>query len=144
MIINYNLDQILDLVTKLKLELVGEKNIVVFFDAQMGAGKTTLIKAFIESFDDSFNVTSPTFIGMNSYKSSDLDFYHYDLYQVALNLEELDDILKEEKKKILFFEWSSELEENTKTFITNSNSKCFQVKINIPDDDSREFILQAL
>jgi tRNA threonylcarbamoyladenosine biosynthesis protein TsaE len=49
---------------------------------EMGAGKTTLIKAICEQLGVEDNVTSPTFSIINEYRSSTEPVYHFDFYRV--------------------------------------------------------------
>lgn len=60
---------------------------VITFHAQMGAGKTTLIKELVRELDVKDNSSSPTFSLVNEYRTSDGEpVYHFDLYR--LNSEE--------------------------------------------------------
>ena len=49
---------------------------------EMGAGKTTLIKAICAQLGVEDNVTSPTFSIINEYRSATEPVYHFDFYRV--------------------------------------------------------------
>ncbi len=57
---------------------------VFTFTGPLGAGKTTLIKAFLKECGVSESVTSPTFTYMNVYENERNQlFYHFDLYRIG-------------------------------------------------------------
>lgn len=59
------------------------KTRVVCFDAPMGAGKTTLIKALCKALGANDIVNSPTFAIVNDYALADGgSIYHFDLYRL--------------------------------------------------------------
>jgi len=49
---------------------------------EMGAGKTTLIKAICAQLGVEDNVTSPTFSIINEYRTATEPVYHFDFYRV--------------------------------------------------------------
>ena len=56
---------------------------VVDFCGEMGAGKTTLIRAIMEELGSSDTVTSPTFAIVNQYRTGKGDtVYHFDFYRI--------------------------------------------------------------
>ena len=55
---------------------------VLLFDAAMGMGKTTLIKAIVKTLGSNDTVSSPTFSLVNEYQLEDNSIYHFDLYRV--------------------------------------------------------------
>src|SRR5690606_39933279 len=63
------------------LKLAGEKR-VFLFDAPMGAGKTTIIKALCEALGVTEPVTSPTFSIVNEYEGKNHPIYHFDFYRL--------------------------------------------------------------
>ena len=80
----YNINEI-DKISEQILQYVKHK--VILFDAQMGAGKTTLIKAILKNIGVVDPTSSPTFSIVNQYKNDKNQiFYHFDLYR--LNSEE--------------------------------------------------------
>ena len=84
---------------------------VFFLFGEIGVGKTTFVKYFINNFQLKFNqnvteVTSPTFNIMNEYIIGDLVIKHYDLFRIKSN-NELNDLnlFENNNEKILFIEW---------------------------------------
>ena len=72
------------------------KHPILLFEAPMGAGKTTLIKALCSELGVMQAVSSPTFSLVNSYQDSEgKTLYHFDLYRLN-SLEEALDIGIEE------------------------------------------------
>lgn len=54
------------------------------FDGEMGAGKTTLIKALCAQWEVEDAVSSPTFSIVNEYiTTSDESIYHFDFYRIV-------------------------------------------------------------
>lgn len=94
------------------------KERVFLFDAPMGAGKTTFIKAICHYFGVMDTMSSPTYSIVNEYStSSDLKIYHFDLYRLK-DSEELFDIGFEDylnSNHYLFIEWP----ELTAPFLTS-------------------------
>lgn len=77
------------------LECLNEERIFIF-KGPMGAGKTTLIKAFCDVLEVTDVVTSPTFSLVNEYHRETGDpVYHFDFYRIK-KLEEVYDIGYEE------------------------------------------------
>ncbi len=72
------------------LEAIGQRRIVAF-DAPMGAGKTTLIKALCQALGSDSIVNSPTFAIVNDYElPSGESVFHFDLYRLKNLGEALD------------------------------------------------------
>jgi tRNA threonylcarbamoyladenosine biosynthesis protein TsaE len=117
------------------------KNQIFFLEAQMGSGKTTFIRNLIQKFNKDLKATSPTFAGMHIYTGMEFDYYHYDLYQVGLNLEELQDILDDEKNKLIFFEWAENLEDQIKESLKSNETTIQTIKIDVLNNEERIFKL---
>ena len=60
------------------------------FYGQMGAGKTTLIKAICRQLGVQEEVNSPTFAIVNEYKGTHQTIYHFDFYRINRPEEALD------------------------------------------------------
>ena len=83
----------------------------VFLYGEMGVGKTTFVKYFINEFQKINNltqteITSPTFSLLNEYQLKDLRIKHYDLFRInkkedIKNLE----IFENDIKLITLIEW---------------------------------------
>lgn len=135
---NYKIENLTALDTfckKLKEEISERscnfKNQIFFLEAPMGSGKTTFTRNLIKHFNSKLKVSSPTFTGVYIYSGADFDYYHYDLYQVGLNLEELEDILNDEKKKLLFFEWAENLDEDIKKTFQDKDTFLQTIQISV-------------
>ena len=56
---------------------------VVAFRGEMGAGKTTLIRAICDALGVTDTVTSPTFAIVNEYRGEGIPpVYHFDFYRI--------------------------------------------------------------
>lgn len=72
---------------------------VVTFTGDLGAGKTTLIRALLRNMGVTEPITSPTFTYMNRYKTAEGKIiYHFDLYR----LNNLDEFLQQGFEEYLY------------------------------------------
>lgn len=87
------------------------KNKTLLFYADMGVGKTTLIKELIKQLGSADNVTSPTFSLVNEYASSNGPLYHFDFYRIEDEVEALDMGIEEyfDSEAWLFIEWPEKI-----------------------------------
>lgn len=101
----------LDDAAKKLIKFAGEKR-VWLFEGDLGAGKTTLIKAICRFFDVEDTVNSPTFSLVNEYRGRNgAIFYHLDFYRIK-DEEEALDIGAEEyiySGNYCFIEWPSKI-----------------------------------
>ena len=88
-----------------------KKGDIFFLIGEMGVGKTTFVKYFINNLQriskkNLTEVTSPTFNIMNEYNIGSLLIKHYDLYRLK-STNELEDLnlFDENDKAILLIEW---------------------------------------
>lgn len=66
-------------------------NTVFAFHGEMGAGKTTFIKAICEKLGVDDTITSPTFAIINEYRSDSGELiYHFDFYRIKSEVEAFD------------------------------------------------------
>ena len=85
----YTLDQLPKIAKKIISHTKNKKTIL--FYAEMGAGKTTLIKEIIKQLGVTDNVSSPTFSLVNEYFSEKNGLiYHFDFYRIEDEEEALD------------------------------------------------------
>lgn len=76
-----SLDEISKAAAEFKAAIGDHK--VIAFHGEMGAGKTTFIKALCKEFGVTDNVSSPTFAIINEYLTPDKStIYHFDLYRL--------------------------------------------------------------
>ena len=64
------------------LAIINSPSAIILLEGDLGSGKTTFVKYFVEYFDLNDNVTSPTFTIQNIYGAN---IFHYDIYQIGLN-----------------------------------------------------------
>ncbi|MCP5464436.1 MAG: tRNA (adenosine(37)-N6)-threonylcarbamoyltransferase complex ATPase subunit type 1 TsaE [Deltaproteobacteria bacterium] len=88
---------------------------VVSLEAEMGGGKTTLLRCLLQSLGmaDDEGFSSPTFSILNQYDCDGVLINHVDLYRLS-DFEELEntDILAEfTKDRISFIEWGNKFAE---------------------------------
>ncbi|TDQ09581.1 tRNA (adenosine(37)-N6)-threonylcarbamoyltransferase complex ATPase subunit type 1 TsaE [Pedobacter metabolipauper] len=96
----------LDEATSTILNFAGQGTFFVF-EGDMGAGKTTLIKALSKALGVKELVSSPTFSIVNEYDANGSTIYHFDFYRIK-SLQEAYDIGYEEyfySGHICFIEW---------------------------------------
>lgn len=106
----FHLNEI-DKVAKEILEAVDNKTLC--FYGEMGAGKTTLIKALVKQLGASDIGNSPTFSLVNEYhdQQGNLLAYHFDFYRIADETEALDMGLEDylDSGVWLFMEWPEKI-----------------------------------
>ena len=83
----------------------------VFLYGEMGVGKTTFVKYFINEYQKVNNliqteITSPTFSLLNEYQVKDIRIKHYDLFRINRK-EDINnlDIFEKDNKLITLIEW---------------------------------------
>ena len=107
-----------ELAEKLTSHFIGGE--YIFLYGEMGVGKTTFVKYFINKFqtDEQLKlteVTSPTFNLMNEYETNNFMIKHYDLFRIKNSSEIKDlDIFEKNEKIITLVEWPQLLKNNNK------------------------------
>ena len=83
----------------------------VYFQGEVGVGKTTFIRYLINFLQDKYNqeiseIPSPTFNIVHEYKIKDFKILHYDLYRVK-DTNELDNIgiFENNENSLVLVEW---------------------------------------
>lgn len=93
------------------IQLIGDKTVFAF-NGNMGAGKTTFIKAICEKMGVTQTVNSPTFSIVNEYEAADgRIIYHFDCYRIN-KIQEALDLGAEEylySGHLCFIEWSENI-----------------------------------
>ena len=137
-----NLDTTLKLAYELASTLTDSPDsCALLFYGEMGAGKTTLVRALGTALGIQEKITSPTFIGLNEYHLPELSFYHFDLYQVQTSFEGLSEImLNGNQKRILAIEWAEKLNPQQLAFL-QKYLQTWELSFVIIDDERRELTL---
>ncbi|WP_296699101.1 tRNA (adenosine(37)-N6)-threonylcarbamoyltransferase complex ATPase subunit type 1 TsaE [Algoriphagus sp.] len=121
------------------VEVASSERIWVF-KGEMGAGKTTLIKALASIFEIQDQISSPTFGIVNEYENkSDEKFYHFDFYRLDDPTEALDIGIEEYfySKNYCWLEWAEKIAE----FLPD---QYFLIKIEILSETERNLTLQHI
>lgn len=85
---------------------------VILFKGQMGAGKTTFIKALAQELGVKTMTSSPTFSLVNEYEAWDNQLvYHFDVYRLTSEMEALDMGIEEYlySGQWCFIEWAEKI-----------------------------------
>ena len=127
----YQLKQLPSIASKI-INVAKDKKNVLFY-AEMGAGKTTLIKEIIKQLGVADNVSSPTFSLVNEYISDKNELiYHFDFYRIEDETEALDIGIEDYfyKDAWCFMEWP----QNIESFLPEN---AIAVNIEIIDEETR-------
>lgn len=113
------------------------KSCILTLDAQMGSGKTTLVRHLLAATQIEYFQGSPTFAIVNSYNDTTKGvIYHLDCYRIENEQEVLrlglEDLL--DSAAYIFIEWPEKIQ----TFIPKPH---FRLYIRIESDLSREMTL---
>lgn len=131
-----NIDKI-DLAAHLFISKMGQHKVFAFY-GQMGAGKTTFIKAVCKKLGVKENITSPSFALINEYiNAGDNSIYHFDCYRLK-DAGEAFDIGAEEyfySGNLCFIEWPERIED-----LLPENT--VKVLITVAEDQSRTIEMQ--
>ncbi len=126
----------LDVVANKFIESMEDRKIFAFY-GEMGAGKTTFIKAICSALGVSETITSPTFSIVNEYEKSDGEpIYHFDFYRIK-TIEEAYDFGYEDyfySGHICFIEWPELVESLLPEDVV-------KVQIVIEDNEERSILI---
>ena len=130
MVKDYNLNQI-DAIAESLVAAFEYK--IILLKGDLGAGKTTLVKAIVKQLGSNEEVSSPTFGIVNELNIANVKAFHLDLYRIE-NSEELQQFGFEEylhSGDYCFIEWP----EIAKTLITQPYHT---IKLNNLNDSTRK------
>ena len=115
----------------------------VFLYGEMGVGKTTFVKYFINEYQKINNltqteITSPTFSLLNEYQLKDIRIKHYDLFRINRK-EDINnlDIFEKDNKLITLIEWPQLLTDTqniksihlTFNYLNDLNDRSVDIKV---------------
>ena len=115
----------------------------VFLYGEMGVGKTTFVKYFINEYQKINNltqteITSPTFSLLNEYQVKDIRIKHYDLFRINRkeDIKNLD-IFEKDNNLITLIEWPELLTDTqniksidlTFCYLNNLNDRSVDIKV---------------
>lgn len=113
----------ISVIAKQLIKAFGDKKVIAF-SGEMGAGKTTLIKAICEELGVKQTISSPTFSIVNEYlSSSGKKIYHFDFYRIN-NISEAYDMGYEEyfySDAYCFIEWPEKIADLLPEGVLNVN-----------------------
>ncbi|MFK5973089.1 MAG: tRNA (adenosine(37)-N6)-threonylcarbamoyltransferase complex ATPase subunit type 1 TsaE [Flavobacteriaceae bacterium] len=121
--------------------ITSAKSKIVCFYGEMGAGKTTLIKAIVQELGVTDTANSPTFGIVNEYyfENGELLGYHFDFYRLRTEVEALDLGLEEylNQDVWMFIEWPEKIksyltEDNTNIYIKSIDQRTREITISKP------------
>lgn len=122
--LTYNISDI-DQVAEELLQHISSKTIL--FKAEMGVGKTTLIKALVKALGSDDVVTSPTFSIVNEYKIVKEHIFHFDFYRIESEEEALNFGIEDylHSDNWIFMEWFEKI-----PHLLPKNSNVVIIKLN--------------
>lgn len=85
---------------------------IILFEGEMGAGKTTFIKTFVNELGSKDEVSSPTFSIVNEYEIPNGKVFHFDLYRIKSEEEAMDFGIEEylDSGQFCLIEWPDKIE----------------------------------
>jgi tRNA threonylcarbamoyladenosine biosynthesis protein TsaE len=120
------------------LSFAADSRIILFY-GEMGAGKTTLIKALCENLGTTEPVTSPTFSIVNEYIGASHKIYHFDFYRLKNQNEALDMGYEEYfySDAYCFVEWPEKIPGLLPEHYVS-------ITIKVVDENSRQIIMEKV
>lgn len=120
---------------RLAQDLEAEKfpNMIICLDGELGAGKTTFVKAFAQAMGIKENVTSPTFTLIKEYHG-ELDLFHMDVYRLEGNADGLGIEEYFHRGGVVIIEWADSIKDDLP-------EERLDIVIKVIDDEKRSFYI---
>jgi len=132
-----NVEELVELGRQLGAKLKGGEVIELVGD--IGAGKTTFVRGMARGLGIDSEITSPSFVVMNSYPARDgLTLNHYDFYRLedpGIMKTEIAESLAD-SKNITIIEWADSI-----AGVLPENRQIIQINY-LPDSDGREVVIR--
>lgn len=115
-----------------------KKGDIVFFNGDLGAGKTTFIQGIMSKFGIKKFVRSASFMLVSEFAAQDVSLYHIDLYRLGKT--DVYDLGLDEYlfgKGIALVEWSERL-------TGCKNQKRWEIDIKYKDENKRNIIIKRI
>jgi tRNA threonylcarbamoyladenosine biosynthesis protein TsaE len=112
-------------------------NDIWLFEGEMGAGKTTLIKAIAQEMSVLNHVQSPTFSIVNEYETQEgRIIYHFDCYRLKNEMEAYDIGVEEylDSGELCWIEWPNKI-------VNLLPDNCFRLEIQKLSENKRVIVL---
>ncbi|WP_201328758.1 tRNA (adenosine(37)-N6)-threonylcarbamoyltransferase complex ATPase subunit type 1 TsaE [Thermotomaculum hydrothermale] len=106
-----------------------KKGDIVILDGELGAGKTTFVRGFVEFFGiNPEYVSSPTFTLINIYKGGEIDIFHVDFYRILEGNDVFfDELIELQDNGITVIEWGKKFVDELKEYC-EGNIYVLQIK----------------
>jgi tRNA threonylcarbamoyladenosine biosynthesis protein TsaE len=107
--LTYTLDELPQVASRI---LKATEHRTLLFFADMGVGKTTLIKELASQLGVTESLSSPTFSIVNEHSTSDSSLYHFDFYRIEKEEEALDIGIEDylDSGAWVFIEWPKKIQ----------------------------------
>ncbi len=118
-----------------------KKGDVIILDGELGAGKTTFVRGFVEYFGINPDyVSSPTFTLINVYKNVEHCIYHVDFYRILESDDVFfDELMEMQDEGITLIEWGFKFLNDIQE---NIDGNIFIVKIKRTGETQREILFE--
>ncbi len=114
---------------------------IIILDGELGAGKTTFTRGFVEHFNISpDHVSSPTFTLINVYQGKDVYIYHVDFYRILEGNDVFfDELMEMQDKGITLIEWGRKFIEEIEEY---TEGDIYILEIKRLGESEREFVFE--
>jgi len=128
-------------IAKEKIAPLLKKGDILILDGELGAGKTTFTRGFVEHFGvNPSHVSSPTFTLVNVYNGNDFPIYHVDFYRILEGNDVFfDELMEIQGKGITLIEWGKKFLEELKEY---AEGDIFVLEFKILGENEREMVFE--